>query len=100
MKPEELEEWRRQIDEAVQQDQLHRQATDQRLDAFERSLSENTAVTKQTQSNTEEMFQILQSWQAAMRVLGWIGKAAKPLSYIIGLVTAVVVFWRTLKGGS
>ena len=34
-----------------------------------------------------------------MRVMGMIGKLAKPLGYIVGLGASIAAFWAALKAG-
>jgi hypothetical protein len=71
----------------------------ERMDSFERGLADNTAATQQIQANTAAMVEVFESWRGAMRVLEWIGKAAKPVSYIAATITAIVAMFYAIKGG-
>jgi hypothetical protein len=62
-------------------------------------LEANTAATKQVQAETAELVEWLKSLKGAFAVFDVIGKAARPLSYIVGLCTAAWVFFQTFKGG-
>lgn len=62
-------------------------------------LSENTAATKQMQTDVGELVSLMHSFQGAMRVLEMLGRAAKPLGYIVMLGTALAGLWTALKGG-
>ncbi len=46
-----------------------------------------------------ELLEYLAAMKGALKVLGWIGKLAKPLAYIVGLGTACISFWAAIKGG-
>lgn len=67
--------------------------------AFRKELRENTEATKRIEANTAEMLDVFQSFKAAMKVLEWIGKAAKPLGYVVGLGASMAAFWAALKSG-
>lgn len=67
---------------------------------FLKQLQENTAATKRIEANTAEMLEAFESFKGAMRVLEWIGKAAKPIGYIVGLCAAITGFWTALKTGA
>jgi hypothetical protein len=62
-------------------------------------LKENTDATKRIEANTAEMLDVFESFKGAMKVLNWIGKAAKPMGYVIGLCASIAAFWAALKGG-
>ncbi|GDY37675.1 hypothetical protein [Acidovorax sp. NB1] len=66
---------------------------------FRVELAENTNATKRIEANTAEMLDVFESWKGAMKVLTWIGKAAKPLGYLVGLGASMAAFWAALKGG-
>lgn len=66
---------------------------------FRVELAENTNATNRIEANTAEMLDVFESWKGAMKVLTWIGKAAKPLGYLVGLGASVAAFWAALKGG-
>lgn len=92
-------DWRKLVDAALEQGRLHMKATDERMGALEDEMVNNTAMTMQVQSNTSEIVEIMNDWKGAMKVIGYVGRAAKPMAYIVGLGTAIVGFWTALKGG-
>lgn len=74
-------------------------ALTQRVDAIETSLQTNTAATERIEATTTELMDLIKSFQGAMRVLGWIGKLARPMGYIAMAVGAVVGMVSAIKGG-
>jgi hypothetical protein len=62
-------------------------------------LAENTSATKRIESNTAEMLDVFESWKGAMKVLNWIGKAAKPVGWIVGMCASMAAFWTAMKSG-
>uniref|UniRef100_A0A6M3MAL9 Uncharacterized protein n=1 Tax=viral metagenome TaxID=1070528 RepID=A0A6M3MAL9_9ZZZZ len=66
---------------------------------FRVDLADNTSATKRIESNTAEMLDVFESWKGAMKVLNWIGKAAKPVGWIIGMCASVAAFWTAMKSG-
>ena len=66
---------------------------------FRVELAENTGATKRIESNTAEMLHVFESWKSAMKVLNWIGKAAKPVGWIVGMGASIAAFWTAMKSG-
>jgi len=66
---------------------------------FRVELAENTNATKRIEANTAEMLDVFESWKGAMKVLTWIGKAAKPIGYVVGMGASIAAFWSALKAG-
>ena len=64
-----------------------------------RLLKENTDETKAIKADTAELLEAFRSFKGAMKVLEWIGKAAKPMGYIAGLCASVTAFWAAIKSG-
>ena len=64
-----------------------------------RLLKENTDDTKAIKADTAELLEAFRSFKGAMKVLEWIGKAAKPLGYVVGLGASVAAFWTAMKSG-
>lgn len=62
-------------------------------------LKENTDATKEIKADTAELLEVFDSFKAAFKVLEWIGKAAKPLGYVVGLGASIAAFWTALKSG-
>ena len=66
---------------------------------YRRLLKENTDETKAIKADTAELLEAFRSFKGAMKVLEWIGKAAKPLGYIVGACASVTAFWAAMKSG-
>ena len=62
-------------------------------------LKENTEAINAIKADTADMLATFESWRGAMRVLEAIGKFAKPVSYIIGMLASVAAFYTALKSG-
>ena len=66
---------------------------------FRHLLKENTDATNAIKADTAELLEAFRSFKGAMKVLEWIGKAAKPMGYIAGLCASVTAFWAAMKSG-
>ena len=66
---------------------------------FRHLLKENTDATNAIKADTVELLEAFRSFKGAMKVLEWIGKAAKPLGYVVGLGASVAAFWTAMKSG-
>lgn len=66
---------------------------------FRRLLKENTDATNSIKADTAELVEAFHSFKSAMKVLEWIGKAAKPLGYIVGACASVAAFWTAMRSG-
>jgi hypothetical protein len=66
---------------------------------FRNLLKENTDATNAIKADTAELLEAFRSFKGAMKVLEWIGKAAKPLGYITTFVGAIVGIWTAMKSG-
>ena len=66
---------------------------------FRRLLKENTDATNAIKADTAELLEAFHSFKGAMKVLEWIGKAAKPLGYIVGVCASITAFWTAMKSG-
>lgn len=66
---------------------------------FRRLLKENTDATNSIKADTAELLGVFESFKAALKVLEWIGKAAKPLGYIVGVCASITAFWTAMKSG-
>ena len=62
-------------------------------------LAENAETIKEIKTDPADMLEVFESWKGAMKVLTWIGKAAKPLGYIVGLGASIAAFWTAMKSG-
>lgn len=67
---------------------------------FQRLLKENTDDTKAIKADTAELLEAFNSFKGAMKVLEWIGKAAKPIGYIAGFCASIAAFWTAMKSGA
>lgn len=72
---------------------------DARMTRIEDELRANTEATQQVRDNTAEMVEVFKAAQGAFKVLNWIGRAAKPITYIVMLGTAGVAFVKALAVG-
>ena len=66
---------------------------------FRHLLKENTEATNAIKADTAELLEAFRSFKGAMKVLEWIGKAAKPLGYIVGVCASITAFWTAMKSG-
>ena len=66
---------------------------------FRRLLKENTDATNSIKADTAELLEAFRSFKGAMKVLEWIGKAAKPLGYVAGFCASMYAFWTAVKSG-
>ncbi len=60
-------------------------------------LCEVEAKVDKLQSDTANVVQAFNAAQGAFTVLEWLAKAAKPLLWIGGLITAIGVMWEHIK---
>lgn len=66
---------------------------------FRHLLKENTDATNAIKADTAELLEAFRSFKGAMKVLEWIGKAAKPMGYVVGLGASIAAFWTAMKSG-
>jgi hypothetical protein len=62
-------------------------------------LAENTKVTLKVQEDTSELVSLINSFKGAFAVFDLVGRAAKPLGYVVMLATAIWGFVTAIKGG-
>ena len=62
-------------------------------------LKENTDATQQIGRDLAEILDFFNSVKGAFKVLGWIGKLAKPVGAIGGLGASVLALWTAFKSG-
>lgn len=65
---------------------------DARLRDIETELAANTKV-------TTEVREVLDTFKGGMRMLGWMGIAAKWIAGIAAAIGAVIAIWETLRSG-
>jgi len=61
---------------------------------YERLLTVETKV-NEIDKNTKGLVDAIDAMQGAMKVLGWIASAAKPILWISGLIMAAGAVWQT-----
>ncbi len=69
---------------------------DDRCTRIEQGLVENTLATKRVEANTEA---IVEAWKAiggGLKVLGWLGTAAKYIAYFATAVSAIAGAWYAM----
>lgn len=69
-----------------------------RMTRIEEGLAANTAATEAIQAGTAELVEVFRAMQGAFRVLNWLGRLARPMSYIVALAAAGVGLWSAIKG--
>ncbi len=76
-----------------------------RVVSMEGSLQENTAATQRNteaieavRSNTQDIVDTFQALAGGFKVLQGLGKLAKPLAYIVGLVSAGITAYSAWRG--
>jgi hypothetical protein len=62
---------------------------------YDRLLVVETKVNEIDQ-NTKDLVDGFKAVQGAFTVLGWIAKAAKPILWIVGVISSIVLFWNHL----
>lgn len=72
---------------------------DARMTRIEAELRANTEATEKVRVNTAEMVEFFVAAQGAFKVLNWIGRAARPITYIVMLGSAGIAFWKALTVG-
>lgn len=97
--PDDIQDWRAGLGARLD-------LQDQQIDSVRGELTENTKAVKsidarlaRLEAATVDLLDTFHSWQGAMKVLEMIGKAAKPMAAIAGLLAALGAFWVTLRGG-
>lgn len=62
-------------------------------------LKTNTEATNAVRDNTSEVVELLKSFKGAFYVLDKLGKLAKPIGYIVAVVTGIIALVAAIKGG-
>ena len=71
---------------------------DARMGRIETELQANTAATEAIRVSTAELVEVFRAMQGAFKVLNWLGRLARPMSYIVALAAAGVGLWSAIKG--
>lgn len=69
-----------------------------RMARIEAELAANTAATEAIRVSTAELVEFFCAMQGAFKVLNWLGRLARPMSYIVALAAAGVGLWSAIKG--
>lgn len=69
-----------------------------RLLRLEKNREIDKAAVDEIKKNTREIVALLRDAQGAWRVFEMIGKAAKPLMWVAGVIAAVSVLWAQVTG--
>lgn len=91
----ELNKWREGVDGFIAESNLYRRATAIRMDAMEKNLEANTAMTTEMHTGLSEAIPVILDFKGAARTVKRLGRAAKPLVYIGSFAVAVVVYLKT-----
>jgi uncharacterized protein YoxC len=78
--------------------QTMQQRMDRRVNSVEANLQANTDMTAKIALGTGQVILIFESMKSGVKVLGWIGIAAKWVGGIVGAIAAIYAFIQTLKG--
>ena len=62
------------------------------------ALEANMQAIQAVQSDVEELVHGFRDVQAGFRVLAWLGKAAKPILWLIGVATGIVALFKVGGG--
>ena len=65
---------------------------------MQKSLAENTASTKRIEASIADLVGWFTAFEGAYKVLNGIGKLAKPMVYILGVMAAISGAWVAVKG--
>lgn len=70
----------------------------ERMTRIEDGLAANTAATEAIRVSTAELVEVFRAMQGALKVLNWLGRLARPMSYIVALAAAGLGLWSAIKG--
>lgn len=71
---------------------------DARMTRIETDLANNTKATQELGKSTAELVAFIQAMKGLFKVLDVIGRWARPISYIVALITALLTLWAAFKG--
>lgn len=72
--------------------QRWRDGHDARMTAVETKLD-------RVEASTSGIVDMMESWNGAMKTIEAIGKALRPITWIVGFCTAMIGLWATIKHG-
>ncbi|MFY3552937.1 hypothetical protein [Achromobacter insolitus] len=79
---------------------LHARVTqmEQNMQTYADATTKNTECIEQIRRNTQDIVDTFQALAGGFKVLQGLGRLAKPLAYIVGLVTAVITAYSAWRG--
>lgn len=57
----------------------------------------NAEAIERVEASTAGIVDMMQTWTGAMRTIDAVGKVLRPITYIIGFITALVALWAALR---
>lgn len=78
---------------------IERRTNDPWRQKMETEVAANTAITAETKQRVDEVYEILVAIQGALKVLRWIGVAAKWITVLTGMASAIALLWYQLTHG-
>lgn len=72
---------------------------EQRLTKMEAKLDANSAATERVELSTRGIVETMSSWNGAMKTIESIGKALRPLTWIVTFIAAIVGLYATIRHG-
>ena len=66
---------------------------------MKQAISENTTITKQIADSTSGLVEAWAAISGGLKVLNFLGKVAKWVTYIAGMIAAVYTAWHLRDGG-
>ena len=74
-------------------------AGDSRMGSIEAELAKNTAATKEVADGVQEIIAFFSAMKGGLKVLGWLGKLAKPLTALVALGLALWSAYLAYRNG-
>lgn len=69
-----------------------------RMDSIEAKIDLQAAATNRMETSTAGIVELMESWAGAMRTIELTGKVLKPLSLIVGFITAIIGLVAAVRG--
>ena len=76
-----------------------RRARDPWREKMEIEVEKNTRITTDMKARVDEVHDLLLAIQGALKVMKWIGVAAKWITVILGMASAIALLWYQLTHG-
>lgn len=74
-------------------------AGEKRMNGLDSRIAENTRLTQELKADTGELLDIFKSIKGGIRVIGWIGAAAKWVGGLLGAALAIWAFIQSITHG-